>query len=138
MKSRKKHNSELRLVSFAALLGIVFMVVFSGVQLAEVPSLIGQGVKFAIIKGTSTTTCSETDSGNEKTVKGITSVQQESSLKKTKTDNCVDDEKLKEYYCERNKIKEAEYECSCEDGACVSYKKAEEMIGITSATYITT
>ncbi len=136
VKHAKTHNSELRLVSFAALLGIVFMLIFSGVQLAEVPSMVGQAVKIAMNKATTTTTCSETDSGNENSVKGITTLKKNSRVQESKTDSCIDESHLKEYYCESNAIKETELDCVCDDGACVGYYayKEEDTYEITPAT----
>ncbi len=134
---KTKHNSELRLVSFAAVLGIVFMLIFSGVSLTEVPTMVGQAVKIAITKtSTMTTTCSETDSGNDNSVKGITSLKKNARVQSSNTDSCVDQEHLKEYYCESNAIKETELDCVCDDGACVGYyaQSADTGPEITPAT----
>ncbi len=140
---KTKHNSELRLVSFAALLGITFMLVFSGVQLAEVPSMVGQALKITTAKTTVSTTCSETDGGDVDSVKGITKLKQNVLVKETKTDSCIDEDNipidesdiLKEYYCESNAIKEADHACVCEDGVCTAYyaQSADTRPKITSA-----
>ena len=102
------------------------MIIISGVSLSEVPTMVGQAIKTAIVKTTFSTTCSETDSGDDLTVKGITSLKKNARVQSSETDSCVDGENQIEYYCENNAIKEEQNPCVCEDGVCVAYYKAEE------------
>ncbi len=63
-------------------------------------------------------TCSDSDSGKEYNVQGITSAGTTS-----KTDYCLNDKKLKEYYCQAKKIKSVNIKCpgkgNCYQGICL-------------------
>ena len=128
----KKEEKSIALISFSAVLAIIFMLVISGLQLSEVPSLVGQAIKAktASLK----TTCSETDDGDYTSTKGVTSLKRGGTVTESKEDYCADEEAQVEYYCENDKIVEDTSECVCEDGACTAYKKAETEPEITIAT----
>lgn len=134
----KKEERSIALISFAAVLAIVFMLVIAGLSLSEVPILVGQAVKNALTKTTSLkTTCSETDEGDDDSTKGVTSIKEMGKVKESETDYCVDEYNQIEYYCESNEIKQAEaLYCACDDGACTAYYLKTEDSGpeITPAT----
>jgi hypothetical protein len=136
----KKEERGIVLISFAALLAIVFMLVIAGLSLSDVPTLVGQAVKKAVTKTTFLkATCSETDDGSDDWTKGVTSLKKSGKVIESKEDYCVDDYNQIEYYCEDNEIKEAEaMYCACDDGACIGYyyEKADTGLEVTPATEV--
>lgn len=72
------------------------------------------------LSGAATTVCRETDGGKNYLVAGNTTVG-----RTTSKDACVDNTRLKEFYCNRNKIDSTTYNCAlqnkvCKNGACVA------------------
>ena len=61
---------------------------------------------------------------NSKFIKGTTTVKKDNIIIREKIDSCINDKKLKEYYCGINKVtlKSKKFDCvnGCVDGACKS------------------
>ena len=72
--------------------------------------------------------CSETDSGEDEDERGVVSKGGE-----TYEDYCLDDERLKEYYCDGNDVESSIIECDsdevCDRGKCVSERYCDDSDG---------
>ena len=85
-------------------------------------------------------TCIDSDFGEDYLEQGITrGIEKKFSLRKNieKTDYCIDDKNLIEYYCENGFVKSITYKClgNCENGKCVvktpeEYEKKKKKIWI--------